>query len=46
MGYTDWMTRDGDDKILHPVVQCAVVPVDILSFRATAFDNCIIIMPG
>jgi len=43
-GYTDWNQPDArkpKDKILNPVVQCGVVPVDIMNFRRAAFDSCI-----
>lgn len=31
----------GQEKIMAPVVMCGIVPVDILNFRAAAFDTCI-----
>jgi hypothetical protein len=34
-------TADPQYKLKHPTVQCAIVPVDILSMRAAQFDNCI-----
>jgi len=46
--YTDWNaggpydcgSRYCADMELDPVVQCAIVPVDILSFRLASFNNC------
>ena len=35
------LVRDCEDRELNPTVQCAIVPVDILSFRQAAFDTCI-----
>ena len=43
-GYTSYNEPEswtGGLKEKYPVVQCAIVPVDILSFRAEAFDACI-----
>lgn len=41
LGYTNYLTRSGLAKYAYPVVQCAIVPVDILSFRKEQFDICI-----
>jgi len=42
LGYTDYATNPHDwDDIDQPPVGCAVTPVNILSFRQAAFDNCI-----
>jgi hypothetical protein len=38
---TDDPIKDPSWQTPHPVVQCGIVPVDILSFRSAAFDNCI-----
>lgn len=35
------MQNTAAEQIRHPVVQCAIVPVDILSFRAESFNACI-----
>ncbi len=43
-GFSDWNVpgaRTPQQKQKYPIVQCGIVPVDILSFRAAAFDNCI-----
>jgi hypothetical protein len=37
----DGTAQSGDYQLRYPVVQCAIVPVDILSFRSAAFNNCI-----
>ena len=47
VGYTDYNdpTAQTQDKLIdrqkHPPVMCAIVPVDILEPRRTAFNNCI-----
>lgn len=38
-GYVEWPIDGEQEKVYH--VTCGVVPVDILSFRAQAFDSCI-----
>ncbi|MFO0389761.1 MAG: hypothetical protein ACK502_08620 [Alphaproteobacteria bacterium] len=40
-GYTDWSRLNPNEQIARPTVQCAIVPVDILSFRQEQFDICI-----
>jgi hypothetical protein len=42
--FSDWNVegaRDEQNKEAYPIVQCGIVPVDILSFRAEAFNSCI-----
>lgn len=44
-GYTNWnnskVPATGDnDHLKYPVVQCGIVPVDVLSFRDPAFQAC------